>query len=448
MCKLAALGTIWLLLAQYSWAQPGRLNQTFNGGAFAIPFNASSQAEDVAVQKDGKVLVAGVTLIGDVAHFALLRYNTDGTLDPSFGQGGKVSTLIGSECWAKAIAIQPDGKILLGGFAVLSSPDFALARYTADGSLDEDFGSAGSITTEVGGFTDQIKDLTIQSDGTIIAVGDVFNGGNFDIGIVRYSPSSTVISISSLDVAQADDLVNAVQLQSDGNILLTGVTYSQTDQAFVLLARYLAGGMVPDLSFGSGGKAITSVSGVEDIGKDITLQEDGKILVTGSTWNPPHFYDIFLLRYNADGSPDMSFGSAGKVITDIEGGADDAIGVFYGSDGKILVAGTAGGTLNSAFLLIRYKKNGELDPGFGNGGRALTDIGIFNNIAYGFAVSGVYAYVVGLVHQTSTGAPSDMAITAFVSDVDPLPVMIRQFSAEKQGNTILLQWLVEEQKKI
>ena len=431
------------------FAQPGQLYTGFNGGAFTTVFSSSgSIGEDLVVQPDGKVVVAGLVLLNGTAQFGLIRYMPNGSLDQSFGTGGKVNTLIGSECWAYSVTLQPDGKILVGGYASLTTSDFALARYTISGQLDLSFGTGGIVTTAIGTGNDRIKDLAVTPNGKIAAVGETFNGSNYDIALLQYQSNGTMLSSTILAPGLSNDFANEVDYMPDGRMVLTGSTYNASNTSEIWVARFMSSGIAADMSFGVNGLIIAEVGPSDDFGKALAIMPDGKIIVAGSTWSGHSAFDIVVLRFQTDGQPDTDFGNEGRVITDLSGSFDDAIGIGLQSDGKIVVGGSA--TVNGFddFALVRYTSNGTLDPGFGFGGISLASIGNYGDVAYGFALSGMKIYLCGLAHRFETGAPSDFALASFINDAGPLPVKLINFTAQRQQNKILLQWETEAEENI
>ncbi|MCI0529632.1 MAG: hypothetical protein L0Y56_19490, partial [Nitrospira sp.] len=184
----------------YLQAAPGDLDPTFGTGGKAITdFGGSDQASAIALQANGKIVVAGSSEIDGFLDFALARYNTDGSLDTSFGTAGKVTTDFGgSNGGAFAVALQQDGRIVAAGrtfiFFGLTS-DFALARYNTDGSLDTSFGTAGKVTTDFGGNNDGVFAVALQADGKIVAVGSSQIGiMNSDFALARYNPDGSLDS--------------------------------------------------------------------------------------------------------------------------------------------------------------------------------------------------------------------------------------------------------------
>lgn len=169
------------------WASPtGALDSTFGGsGIITTGFAGGTQdiAYAVTVQTNGKIVLAGRSNWD----FAVARYNSDGNLDTTFNSTGRVTTsLSGSFEQAYAVAIQTDGKILAAGYARMANEDFAVIRYNSNGSLDTTFNTTGIVTTAIGVNDDTARALTIQSDGKIVLVGSSHNGANDDFAIIRY----------------------------------------------------------------------------------------------------------------------------------------------------------------------------------------------------------------------------------------------------------------------
>src|SRR2546426_2863336 len=174
---LALLSALLLILsfAHSVDAGPGDLDATFGiGGRVLTDFGGGDRARAVALQADGKIVVAGSSSAGAVgADFALARYNPGGSLDPTFGSGGRVLTDFGVDDEARAVALQADGKIVVaGGFG---GAFFALARYNPNGTLDTSFGSEGRVFTNFGG-RDGARALALQADGKIVAAGFTSSG--------------------------------------------------------------------------------------------------------------------------------------------------------------------------------------------------------------------------------------------------------------------------------
>ena len=338
----------------------GSLDTSFGSGGTVTTVIGSSNdfAYSTAIQSDGKIVAAGYSLNGSNSDFALARYNVDGSLDTSFGSGGKVTTAIGLyEDFAYSTAIQRDGKIVVAGYSFNgSNDDFALARYNVDGSLDTSFGSGGKVTTAIGS-SDEIYSVVIQSDGKIVASGNSWNGSNDDFALVRYNVDGSLdTSFGSggkvtTAIGPANDYADSVVIQSDGKIVVAGASWNGENNDFAL-ARYNVDGSL-DTSFGIGGKVTTAIGSASDQALSMAIQSDGKIVAAGFSENESDD-DFALVRYNVDGSLDTSFGIGGKVITAIGSSFDYAYSVAIQSDGKIVAAGHSWNGSDDDFVLARY----------------------------------------------------------------------------------------------
>jgi uncharacterized delta-60 repeat protein len=263
--------------------------------------SGSDYGASVAVQADGKIVVAG-SCVDNFDDFALARYNSNGNLDTGFGSGGKVLTdFASSSDLAKGVALQSDGKIVVAGesHSGTVTGDFALARYNANGTLDTSFDLDGKVTTDFASLVDRVWGVALQADGKILLVGQSQRGG-------------------------------------------TGHDFA--------LARYNANGTL-DATFNGDGKVTTDFPlSNDDFGYGVALQADGKIVVAGSS-----SLDFALARYNANGSLDVTFDSDGMVTTDF-GADDEAYVVALQSDGKIVACGSSGVFVGTGydFALARY----------------------------------------------------------------------------------------------
>jgi uncharacterized delta-60 repeat protein len=355
---LTLVGAVALVIAiaNPAAAPPGDLDPTFDGdgkvttdfaGIFAV-------AGAVAIQGDGKIVAAGTTAdVSGISDFALARYNTDGSLDTAFDGDGKVTTdFAGLSDEANAISIQGDGKIVAAGVARigLNGPqDFALARYNTDGSLDTTFGGDGKVTTDFAGANDQAHAVAIQGDGKIVAAG--LAGSDF--ALARYNTDGSLDTTFggdgkvTTDFAGPTDQAHAVAIQGDGKIVAAGFAGSDFDFA---LARYNTDGSL-DTTFGGDGKVTTDFagSGSRDEAHAVAIQGDGKIVAAGLAV-VSGIFDFALARYRADGSLDTIFSGDGKVTTDFAGDFDVANGVVIQANGRIVAAGFAG----DDFALARY----------------------------------------------------------------------------------------------
>jgi uncharacterized delta-60 repeat protein len=411
-------------LARYN--TDGSLDSTFGtGGKVTTDFSGDDYIPTggVAVQSDGKIVAAGNTHNTD---FALARYNTDGSLDSTFGMGGKVTTAIGLHAGGLGVILQADGKPVVVGFSYDGSTHhFALARYNTDGSLDSGFGTNGMTTTLIGQDSSGYG-LALQADGKLVATGDSDNGSNTNFALTRYNtdgtldqgfgpngspfyvnhaPSLGTVAIGptcgstatidpgnsrSAKVTSAygsgDTWLNSVTTQSDGKIVAAGNSYNGSSYVF-FIARYNSD-LTPDTSFGTGGTVTLLPGGADAWGSQVSVAiqpTDQKIVVAGRAYISGGF-DFAVARFNTDGSPDTSFGTGGKVITNVANHYNQANAVAIQSDGKIVAVGTAGNGSNEDFAVVRYNTDGSLDTSFNGTGKVMTSIGDGDEEAWGMAL--------------------------------------------------------------
>jgi uncharacterized delta-60 repeat protein len=219
----------------------GSFDTTFNGdGKVITGFGSTYEtARAVAIQADGKIVVAGFTSEGDLTgDFAIARFDPDGLLDSTFDSDGRVTTSISAQDDdAHAIAIQPNGKIVVAGYSrSASSFDFALVRYNPDGSTDATFDGDGMVTTWMGG--GPANAVALQPDGKIVVAGMGWNAWH-DFGVVRYNVDGSLDTTFDgdgkvfTDISGVGDWASAVAIQSDGKIVAAGSNSSYTDFALV-----------------------------------------------------------------------------------------------------------------------------------------------------------------------------------------------------------------------
>lgn len=346
--------------------------------------HSNANARSIAVQRDGKIVVAGIAFTAHKSDFALVRYNADGTLDTTFNRSGKVTTTIGGGAGANSVVMQRDGKIVLAGYSTdAGKQDFALARYNTDGTLDTSFNNTGMVTCAVDTDNDQARGVAVQSDGRIVVAGHSSTDRKCTFALVRYNTDGTLDTTFNSTgkvttaIGSGKDDGYCVALQTDGKILVAGNSMGSGRGYEFALVRYNTDGSL-DTSFNGTGK-VTTIIGRDGSSDSVAVQNDGKIVLAGSCFTSGQS-EFALARYNADGSLDTSFNGTGTLTTAI-GGGDAAHSVTVQSDGKIVVAGsTTDGNAN--FALVRYNADGSLDTTFHLTGKVTTAIGSSHNLGY------------------------------------------------------------------
>ncbi|TMA72273.1 MAG: DUF4215 domain-containing protein [Deltaproteobacteria bacterium] len=290
-----------------------------------------------------------------------------GALDPTFGSGGKVTTAIGTSAFASGVVVQPDGAIVAAGG---SSLGFALARYTSAGVLDPTFGTNGIVTTAIS-TTAVVAGLVLQADGMLVAAGWSSDGTNDTVTLARYQtngaldPGFGVAGIVTTTVGTTSR-AEAIVLQPDGKLVVAGRTGAGSAADF-LLVRYDALGAL-DPTFGTGGVVTTAVTGFFDEARALARQADGMLVAAGlASRATPNQPDFALARYDANGALDPAFGSGGIVVTQVRpSGGNSVNAVVVQPDGRIVAAGADGNGI--AIAIARYTAGGTLDATFATGG--------------------------------------------------------------------------------
>ena len=446
MASIAIVVALLLVLAAAPARSGGDRRESVASTQVASASHAYARA--LAIQTDGKLVAVGSSdAAGRAYGFALARYSRKGSLDGSFGRGGKVLTNFGSSGGAAAVVIQPDGKIVAAGSSLRSADrrEFALARYRRDGSLDASFGSGGKVLTTFRRYSRAVG-IVLQRDGKLVAVGSSGNNPYADgqLAVARYTPSGrldarfgsggkvlmgcgsgcyasavaiepdgkiVVADVNSFGLARfnVDGTLDstfgqggkvsagyapfALAIQADGKLVAAGAGVGASgngDEDFAL-ARYTPDGSL-DPSFGTGGYPLPPVSTdfgySEDAALAVAIQADGKPVAVGRTDDEGGHpvgtigEDVALARYTAGGRLDATFGRQGKVVTSFDPGGkyysgfSAASGVVIQPDDRIVAAGYhAPGVQPRDFLLLRYTAQGRLDGSFGSGGKVTTNFG-------------------------------------------------------------------------
>jgi uncharacterized delta-60 repeat protein len=379
--KIVAAGTSKHATTNWDFAvarfnPDGSPDTTFSGDGFLTADLSGSYGDErayaVAVQPDGKIVVAGFMDAGPNEAFAIARYMPDGS--PDIGFGGSIYgyayflfTPTTSYSRIGAIALQPDGKIVAAGKATVGgNPDFALVRLLPTGMLDTSFDVDGKVRHPVGVATDEINDIAIQPDGRIVAVGESQGGvSSNDVTVARYNTdgsldtSFNLVGVQTTALSVEPDAAEGVVLQPDGKIVIAGQAEDGAGISRIVLVRYGAGGGL-DFSFGTGGIASTDFAPYTVRGLDIALQNNSKFVVVGDYYlDIPPVQEFLVAQYDSSGALDKTFDGDG-VMTRAFSSPDRNIAnaVAVQSDGKILAGGLAWTGTDYDFAMMRLA--GEL----------------------------------------------------------------------------------------
>ena len=354
-------------------AAPGDLDPAFSGDGRLVSDLGRGDSRGAAVlrQPDGRLIVAGSRAdryfgIGSVRDFALARFNADGSPDATFSDDGRQSTAVSAQDdRATAAALQADGKLVVAGSAVGEDPDFAVARYLANGTLDGTFAGGGIRLTDVSEL-DEASGVAVAADGKIVVVGTVVSGAETDVAVARYDAGGSLDPTFSGDGIQTTDLGGAdraagVVLGADGTIVVAGTAQGN----LFAVVRYTSDG-TPDASFSGDGVQTTNVHPPHGgWAGAVALASGGKVVVAGGT----SLNEIAVVRYDSAGALDATFSDDGIQTTPDARG----VGVAVAGDDTVTVVAS---TIFQGSVLARYDADGDPDSTLGGDGtQAASDDG-------------------------------------------------------------------------
>jgi len=317
------------------------------------------------------------------ADIAVVRYNIDGSLDASFNNSGIVTTTLGSGSGGgsqTAVAVQPDGKIVIAASVnndtSYTNSDFAVLRYQSNGSLDPNFNGTGIVTTSISSRADVVLAVALQPDGKIVVAGHSDSSSDtalpdFDFAMARYHRNGSLdttfnsTGIVTTPIGDDSDFGVSLAIGSDGKLVMAGANYGVSPGGECAVVRYNNNGSL-DSSFNGSGIVTTPCN--SGGAYDVAIQRDGKIVVSGRG---------LMLRYNNNGSLDPNFNSTGMISSPVAG---NAVAVQFNS--KIVMAGLTSG-LDSDFAVARYLTNGSPDTRFNKTGIVTTSINAGGGISWG-----------------------------------------------------------------
>lgn len=369
----------------YSKAQV-YLDDTFGDNGIVITDDSYhlELAYAIALQTDGKIVVAGNTSAASIEDFLVVRYNTDGSLDTSFGNNGFSIIDFGNntEC-AYGIDIQDDGKIVVCGYTRDNGNNhdrFATTRLNTDGTLDNTFNLTGTRIEIIGfdnySYARKGYDVEVLADGKIIVGGT----SNEDYAFVKYTTSGNLYSLFGssgkveydLDGNYGEQAV-AIGVDNNDKIVASGYSYRICTTEMGII-RLNSDGSI-DNSFSYDGQIVPDIALGSEYAKAMAFQPDGKIITVGYNKDTSGYYDIEVIRLTENGDLDNTFGTNGSVLQDFGYNENRAYAVAIEDNGDILVAGSFGTISQYSLGLVRFKSDGSLDNSFGTNGLILSNVG-------------------------------------------------------------------------
>ena len=383
LLKYIILCMAFLNMCVESMAQnPGDLDVDFGVNGMATYDVQNLGLKDgigmIAVQPDGKLVFVGSisTAFNTDGDLTIGRLNTDGSTDSTFGLNGiTVTDLGGSSEGIGNILIREDGKFLCGGGSNQSGQfQFLLVQYNSNGELDTDFGLNGTVFTDVGITGSTMLSMVKTSDGSIFSTGSASG----KIPIVKYGSNGVLDNgfgnsgIVLTDIGEIET-GSDILIQDDGKILIIGTTAISGNPEDAIVCRFNSDGSL-DTDFNGTGWVNLALSQSIDRPTGILLLTDGRILVIGFAANDLLGIEMFALRLMPDGSFDTTFGTDGVARYDIGDGDDAATDVLLQPDGKALIGGRANNGNDNDLCVIRINEDGSLDDSFGSNGVVITDV--------------------------------------------------------------------------
>ncbi|WP_026452113.1 T9SS type A sorting domain-containing protein [Aequorivita capsosiphonis] len=403
-------------------AQSGVLDPTF--GTDGIVTTAISpkynNVSTTIVQADGKILVAGDAGTPSTYQMTIARYNTDGSLDSTFGDAGTLRFNVGPlKSFIMDLVQQPDGKIIIGGRTWDDvSGNFALVRLNEDGSFDDTFGINGVsyITTAE---NDVAEAMSLLDDGKILMTG--YRNENFTVAKFNADGSvDTTFGVDGWSVLTFDNAsgyATDMAVQNDGKIVISGFGLNGNNRFQVTAARLNMDGSA-DNSFGINGKVIFNVGAWNDFGESLAIQSDGKILIAGHKWiaNAQQRHDFFVARLNTDGSIDTSYGNDGAGTARLVDGANYTSGMVLQADEKPILVGST--TFNGEYkmAMVRFTTDGFPDFSFGDEGMVSIDNVGLEDYGRAIALQADEKIILAGDFYTFSGTESEFVVTRFLND--------------------------------
>lgn len=415
--KIVVVGAVYTSPPSFVVARltaAGTLDTTFGSGGFvATDFDSDEDfAFNALIQPDGKIIAVGQAIVGGDYDFAVARYTTDGVLDNTFGGDGKVTIGFGGEDTVHDAALQPDGKLVIVGMNLATfDDDFAIARLKTDGSLDGEFDNDGKLTTGFGDDRERALAVVIAADGTIFVAGQ----DEDDSLLARYLPNGALDPSFDGDGKRritTDDIEDA-EIQPDGRIVLLGSHVSPNGSTKMAFYRLNADGS-PDVTFDGDGDAILDLGEATGVGRYLALLPDGRMLARGSSGTKNVMVQL---------RPDGAYDTGGQQTLGLAdpsfglGSDESALAMAVQPDGKVVVVGEAMTPANteSDLIVARFLRSGLIDTTFGDKGRVTFGIGQYD-VAKAVVIQPDGKIVVAGTSDPPGSTPSNFLVVRFNAD--------------------------------
>ena len=408
-------------------AAPGDLDTGFSSdGKVTTDVGTVDAGRAVAVQPDGKIVVAGYSLNGPHNDLVVLRYDADGSLDTSFSGDGKVLVDIDSKNdFGYSVAVQSDGKIVVAGATATDSLgvlfDMAAVRLTTAGELDAGFGSGGVKTVGFGAGSEYAMSVALSSDGKIVLAGYGSNGSDFDVAVARLTSTGELDTSFSGDgkvlvpVGSGADYGNAVALAADGDVVVAGSSVGSTED--IAVVRLTSTGVL-DTAFSGDGITTVAVGSGDDLARAVAIAADGDLIVAGTAdvTAGSTTEDIAVVRLTPAGMLDTAFSGDGMTTVAVGSGDDEGRGLVVLDDGRIVVVGESHDGSSDDVAVVRLTSTGALDTGFSGDGKATIAVGSASDIGHAVALTADWRLVVA---GSSTGTDDDVLVVSVDATAQP-----------------------------
>lgn len=382
-----------LLVSTSAGAAPGAVDSTFGqDGRVTTAIGRDAGIVGVVIDHAGGIVAAGWTTGNVYSGMALARYDASGVLDPAFGDGGTTTRWVDrGSITTSGVAIDAQGRIVVSAFTGQGNTpdhtdDFLIARFEANGRPDASFGDGGVTTTAIGTGDDRSAAIAIDPDGRIVVAGWADVGPYEQMALARYDANGRVDESFGIGgkvtvpVGFSYSLATAVAIDEKGRIVVVGeATTEDLREAFGVIRLDVDGRL--DEGFGDHGRVLTHVGDRADVATEAMIDGRNRILVVGSGERDGKV-GFALIRCLEDGRLDASFGESGKVVTSIGPEDAEAFASVIDRSGRIVAVGDAA----SDFAIVRYRPNGMLDASFGDGGQTTTPIGTSVDLAVAVAI--------------------------------------------------------------